>query len=276
MKKDYAPVIDMAAAAKNEAAYVEDHWSRLWQKRDVDPELADSVVYGREEYRLLRAVLRNYPQKARILDAGCGLGQWTICLAKEGYNCTGFDISEDVVRRLKEANAPGNYLAGDIRSTKFESNSFDVCFSWGVFEHFELGPDACFEEAFRIIAPGGALLVSVPFLNRRHMHRMRKPLWKVDGRCDLDKGYGSKMRFYQWRLTEQELRQQALMAGFKVKSIHFLDRCEGVRRMFLEIKPDFESSRLFSPLCKLLAGLLPRSWICHMILIEAYKPSEAQ
>src|SRR5687768_12849943 len=38
---------------------------------------------------------------SRILDGGCGMGEWTVFLAQRGFILVGADISEHTVERLR-------------------------------------------------------------------------------------------------------------------------------------------------------------------------------
>jgi cyclopropane fatty-acyl-phospholipid synthase-like methyltransferase len=61
-------------------------------------------------------------------------------LEREGFEITGLDISRKTVGQLRERFPDSDFQAGYVRDTGMEDNTFDACFSWGVFEHFEDGP----------------------------------------------------------------------------------------------------------------------------------------
>ncbi len=78
----------------------------------------------------------------RILDVGCGTGRHAIELAKRGYNVTGIDLSESMLKRATEkAEAAGvtvTFRKGDARALRFEEE-FDllIMFCGGAFPLME-------------------------------------------------------------------------------------------------------------------------------------------
>lgn len=79
---------------------------------------------------------------SRILDLGCGLGCTAVPLSALGYKVVGIDNDIKVVEAAKQ-NAKNfgkdiKIIRGDIlRADKiFKKNSFDVCLSGGLLEHF--------------------------------------------------------------------------------------------------------------------------------------------
>ncbi len=85
------------------------------------------------------------PARARILDAGCGSGRNMLELARHG-TVTGVELSETSVALARERRA-GEVVAGSVLEMPFPPDSFDL---------------AALRELRRTVAPGGALLVTVP------------------------------------------------------------------------------------------------------------------
>lgn len=79
----------------------------------------------------------------RILELGCGLGFKAVPLSSLGYKVVGVDNDKRVVEaaRKNAENFGGEIeiIEGDIVKIDqiFQKNSFDVCFTAGVLEHFE-------------------------------------------------------------------------------------------------------------------------------------------
>ena len=116
-------------------------------------------------YRGRRSVLENViaglrlPARARILDAGCGSGRNMLELARHG-TVTGMELSPTSVALARERGA-GEVIEGSVLSMPFDSASFDLAVSLDVIEHLEDDLQAL-RELRRVIAPGGALLITVP------------------------------------------------------------------------------------------------------------------
>lgn len=271
MIKDYIYVETNEGPSKNENAFIEKHWSDLWRDKELKFQAVNDVIEPRMELAVMQRYLQEPGSSKKILDAGCGLGDWTVYFALKGHETIGLDISEEIILRLQKIDAPGVYRHGDIRDTGFPDNHFDICFSWGVFEHFEKGPDDCFQEAFRILKPGGYLFVSVPYQNLRHVRQMNMPMKQNNENSQATLDSSKRMRFYQWRLSEGELFQQAFMAGFEAKEIHRLDKREGVRRIMAGSYPNLKG-RFRNITESILCCLLPARWVSHMIMVVAIKP----
>ena len=133
---------------------------------DCDYELQ---THGAEDrhwwYRGRRTVLERViagltlPAGARILDAGCGSGRNMVELARHG-SVTGVELSRPSVE-LARARESGEVLEGSVLELPFESDSFELVVSLDVIEHLEDDLGAL-RELHRVVAPGGALLVTVP------------------------------------------------------------------------------------------------------------------
>lgn len=273
MQKDYKAV-PTNAAEQNESEFVEAFWTQCWEER-ADVAQANKIM-RREEYPLMEPLLRELPRGSRILDGGCGMGEWTAYLTDQGFNVVGMDLSRRTIERLCEKQPNHHFVYGDIRRTQFEDASFDAYFSWGVFEHFENGLGECVAEAFRILKPGGLLFVSVPYQNWRHILMSTRDSGKWDPAYDRQLGdYRCSMRFYQWRLTRSELRRELGMHGFFVRSIIPIHRLEGVTRL-LHWQMRWPESRtmLYRVTRRLLSVVLPADYISHMIMAIAEKRPE--
>lgn len=263
MRKDYLPVEDHAKQI-DEAAFVEQYWTDQWDVRDIPPD-SNGVVRS-EEYRIMRPYLDRLAPGSRILDGGCGLGEWTAFLSGRGFSVTGVDISAHTVRRLNQRYPTLDFRCADVRATGFEPASFDLYFSWGTFEHYEAGLGGCMSEARRIVKPGGLLFVSVPFHNRRHMLRDRRSAGASE-HSNPAGGDTEPQRFYQWRLTKPELQHEFAAHGFTLRELRTIGKLTGAGRMLQWDLPLFTTgSGAYRVARRALATALPSSFIGHMIL----------
>jgi SAM-dependent methyltransferase len=130
------------------------------------------------------------PAGARILDAGCGSGRNMIELARHGP-VTGIELSEPSVA-LARARDVGQVISGSVLELPFAADSFDLAVSLDVIEHLEDDLGAL-RELRRTVAPGGALLLTVPayqwlwsghdVINHHHRRYTRRTLRDVAERA---------------------------------------------------------------------------------------------
>jgi len=102
----------------------------------------------------------------KILDVGCGTGNFSIKLAEKGAIVTGIDVSEEMlsIARAKTGELPITYENMDLYQLEFEDNTFDAVFSMAAFE-FVKDPERALGELFRVLKPGGSLMVGTIHLN---------------------------------------------------------------------------------------------------------------
>jgi SAM-dependent methyltransferase len=267
MRKDYIPV-DTLTERLDEGEFVERHWTANWRDWQASPDA--SAVARREEYRLMEPFLRRMPAGSRILDGGCGLGEWTVFLGDQGFDVVGLDLSADVVQRLKQWFPHRTFARGDIRQLEFDTASFDAYFSWGAFEHFENGLGACLEEAHRVLKPGGFLFLSVPFQNRRHLRRDARALERWDAQFDPRLGYRQPHRFYQWRFTRSELRRELELRGFRTVVVSPIGKDAGIGRWLQwDVRLLRRGAWPYAAACRILSRVVPASYISHMLFAAA-------
>lgn len=263
MIKDYVPIQEGMNDVQ-EIDFVESWWTE--KLSGPENSFQEINLTGRDQFRILKSYLDKLPGGIKILDGGCGRGEWTVYLSKLGYDVTGLDISGELISKLKKVFPEYNFVQGDLRSTDFEENTFDVYFSWGAFEHFEGGLSPCLKEAFRILKPGGHLLITVPFANNRHLRKLKYSLVSNDPHYNGVKGYTQPMRFYQWRLTKGELERELEICRFRTQKIIPIHKLEGLHRMLIHdfhLKP---RSFLFRFLLKVFLPIVPSNYISHMIM----------
>jgi SAM-dependent methyltransferase len=140
------------------------------------------------------------PAGARILDAGCGSGRNMVDLAARG-TVTGIELSGTSVA-LARGRGAGEVIAGSVLEMPVASDSFDLAVCLDVLEHLEDDVGALCELR-RVVAPGGALLVTVPAYQ-----------WLWSGHDEVN--------HHQRRYTGSSLRHAAEQAGWEqVRSTHF-------------------------------------------------------
>jgi SAM-dependent methyltransferase len=143
-------------------------------------------------YRGRRSVLERViddlrlPPDPRILDAGCGSGRNMVDLVRHG-TVTGIELSDTSVSLARERGA-GEVIEGSVLDMPFADASFELAVSLDVIEHLEDDLTAL-RELRRVVAPGGALLLTVPAyqwlwsghdeINHHHRRYTRNSLQRI-------------------------------------------------------------------------------------------------
>jgi SAM-dependent methyltransferase len=143
-------------------------WSEDYQ-RQHGPQL-DTRPKAWGGFALPEADVRALPDLTgkRVLELGCGGGQWSMFLAREGVDVTGLDLSEKQLETAARLTAgldvPLVQAAGE--APPFAAGAFDVVFcdhgamTWG-------DPYRTVPEVARLLAPGGVLVfnAATPWLS---------------------------------------------------------------------------------------------------------------
>ena len=99
-----------------------------------------------------------------VLDLGCGRGEIVRHVARLGSTCFGMDYSRAALNLSQQAlkSEPGvhDVMRADAKVLPYANNSYDRVLMFDVVEHlhkWEL--DACMAEVWRVLKPGGKLIV---------------------------------------------------------------------------------------------------------------------
>ncbi|BDV43441.1 hypothetical protein GURASL_23640 [Geotalea uraniireducens] len=100
---------------------------------------------------------------ARVLDAGCGSGQYLVSLLGLGVDAWGVEYFDNKVNIFRKANPEyaSRILCGDISVLPFPDNNFDVVLLNEVLEHVP-NIEASLAEINRVLKQDGVLVVFSP------------------------------------------------------------------------------------------------------------------
>ena len=141
-----------------------------------------SFVWRSGQERRL-AIIERYTRLAdrRVLDLGCGLGEYVRAFARRGARAMGTDIAVD---RLAEARARvtatatrgvEGFLAAAGEALPFRDETFDVVVLNEVIEHVQ-DDRATLREVARVLRPGGTCVLYAP--NRLYPFETHGIYWR--------------------------------------------------------------------------------------------------
>jgi SAM-dependent methyltransferase len=93
---------------------------------------------------------------ARLLDVGCGTGDFLVLARDRGWQPTGIDVSERAASQARERG-----LEASTDWTALQSERFDVVTLWNVVEILH-HPLAMLADVHRVLAPGGHVFLRTP------------------------------------------------------------------------------------------------------------------
>lgn len=124
----------------------------------------DTVQYGpfssdENELNLLGDV-----KGKKILELGCGGGQCSVALARQGAKCTAIDFSEEQLRYagvlVKKHNVSINFVLANIQNfNKHINGKFDIVLSVFAFQ-FVSDIDTCFHNVNKVLKKNGTFIFS--------------------------------------------------------------------------------------------------------------------
>ncbi len=106
------------------------------------------------------AFVRKVAKEGMLVDIGCSTGQFLGLAADNGFECAGIELARNSAKfAAQETGLP--IETGSIHDTKHASDSCDVVTMFDVIEHVP-DPSRDIAEAYRLLKPGGWLIMSTP------------------------------------------------------------------------------------------------------------------
>ncbi|MGP8057364.1 MAG: class I SAM-dependent methyltransferase [Nitrososphaerales archaeon] len=143
-------------------------WANEYYDLYSEPFLPESASAKNRVSRTLPLIQRHLPKKgSKVLDLCCGAGAYLFPLEKAGYDVTGVDIQDRMIklarRYAKKIKSRATVMIGDARSLRLKDGTFDaVVFLGAPFAHFSL-PEfrQIASEAFRVLKHKGVMIAEV-------------------------------------------------------------------------------------------------------------------
>ena len=141
---------------------IREYWSMRAETFDLSP---GHEIFGDDERSAWHELIARHLGDAggrKALDIASGTGVISRLLCEKGFSVTGLDFAEPMLerarRKAQERGLDARYLMGDAEDTRLPDNDFDVIMTrhlvWTLPD-----PAAAFADWFRVLKPGGRLLI---------------------------------------------------------------------------------------------------------------------
>ncbi len=148
--------------------------------------------------------LKELPEKAIVLDLGCGPGTDSAKLAIPGHKLYGIDLSDELIKIASKQLPDYNFVQGNMTEPlPFENNFFDGVFSKASLLHIPKNEiQKVFAEIIRVLKRNGVLHVAV------------KKGTGEKSVVENDYGYAYERKFYYWQ--PEELKKIFIKNNFEL------------------------------------------------------------
>lgn len=197
----------------------EEYWKLHSKEKVIGGGRSD---YSEIYYRVLNLLPKD--ENVKILDVGCGTGNFEVILNSNGFkNVTAIDISRKFLNIAKRRAPPYTYLKFDAgKKIPFRAKNFDIVTSIEVLEHM-LNPLAFIKELLRV---GKRTIITTPNGFWVEFYQWVKGIEKYNGEYFL--------------FTENEIKNLIKMAGGNIKRFDYFYGGFSIGRNIL---PKFLSSK---------------------------------
>lgn len=203
-------------------------YAEVWDSLAATRELATVAACGEREETGVRSsvqnLVRNLQELARIspqddvLEIGCGVGRVGRELAAHCRSWTGCDVSAKMLAHAQDRLKGVDNIRlvalqrGGLR--EFKAGAFDVVFATNMLGHLdEFDRWRYVEEAFRVLRPGGRLLID-------NIDLESDAGWKMFANDGLSFGEAERPPYMPRFSTAAEFVSYASRAGFSEVAVH--------------------------------------------------------
>ncbi|HMJ52288.1 MAG TPA: class I SAM-dependent methyltransferase [Polyangiaceae bacterium] len=151
----------------------DEHWLLRWAFNRLQQDQA------RRRVRQIEAVTGRLATGTRVLDVGCGRGEFMARLKRVRHcRCTGIDVNRAVLERVHHELGIA-VVHGTLAEAACPAASFDMVAMTEYLEH-ESRPRRVIEEARRVVKPGGYLAIEVPDITGPPGRWFGDQWWQLD------------------------------------------------------------------------------------------------
>lgn len=169
-----------------------------------DPEPLRETAYEQNKMdKILKSSV--LPDKGKILDVGCGKGEFLANMREKGWVDFGIETAGAAAVYAQEKMGI-NVLNCKLDEASFADKYFDIVTFWHALEHFH-DPSAVLAAVNRILKPDGHLLIALPNFRSLQARIMKRDWYHLD------------IPRHIFHFTPQTITQLLAKTGFQVLSM---------------------------------------------------------
>ncbi len=203
-------------------------WDRQWE----DEKLKKSVLAGAKDRFVYPFTKRYLKPGAKILEGGCGKGQFVYSLHTRGYDAHGIDFAPKVIEKVSTLVPELQLHLGDVRHLEFADNTFHGYWSLGVIEHFPEGYESIAQEMFRVLKTDGYLFLTFPYMSPLRRLKAALAMYPAYQENNFDREH-----FYQFALNAESVLRNFESLGFELILKKPYDGFKGLKDESGPLKP---------------------------------------
>ncbi|HXZ04822.1 MAG TPA: class I SAM-dependent methyltransferase [Ktedonobacteraceae bacterium] len=238
------------------------YWYQYWKARLTPNYYTSAEANDLTTDQLGVVMLQAMSQRGLHLEAGCGAGYWVAALRHHGFIIEGIEYAPNLVELVHAAYPELPVRQGDALHIDSPDSHYDSYISIGVVEHRIEGPEPFLTEAYRVLKPGGKILISVPFFG---------PTRKLKNHLSMYECNPPNLPFFQYGFTNNDCTNLLQKAGFSIDMVKTLYP----HRLLLEEIPFYRwiFNQSWGHFGKGCAERLLQKKDGHMLLVVGHKPS---
>ncbi len=236
----------------------ERYWYDYWKARLTPDYYSAAENVSLREDELGQVLLKHLSPHGLHLEAGCGAGYWVAALRRHGLRVEGIEYASELVELVQAANPRLPVKQGNALAIDCADGSYDSYLSIGVVEHRLEGPEPFLREAYRVLKPGGSILIAVPYFG---------PTRRLKSKIRMYEQQRPALPFFQYGFSKQDFSRILRKAGFYVGTVQPLY----AHRLLQEELPGYHWLATRAPFIKRLAERLLQKRDGHMLLLVGQK-----
>ncbi len=158
-------------------------------------------------------------ETGRLLEVGCGEGDFLVLAEAEGWQVTGVEYSQDAVTKSQQRPIKGEVWCGELQQAGLAAGQFDLCVVSDVIEHVR-SPLDFLSEIHRVLKPGGTLFIATPSIDSWSARFLRQKWmeFKAEHLTYFDR------QTLQTALFKSGFRDVIVQPGWKVLNLDYVKK----------------------------------------------------